>query len=445
MSEWRLVHSDAYGQLREHPTLGPLGGTFGASRPLGRLMPLPEGATLCMMPGCTALGTDDHGTVVSLRPGRDLAVGALLPTGLTRLFLPAYAKIPGAVPLPLFGYTAVAARNGRLYAAALPVDDAATWRPGDFNTRDLGTRVDSMRAQHPENRLYRQLATCALEYGCYTAQNVFYRRWEGAIPVSPRCSARCVGCISEQDGPVPSPQVRLDFAPSAEEIADLAIRHFESGGTMASFGQGCEGDPLNRARVLVEAVRLIRRRTELGVININTNGWNYRGVEALCKAGLGRMRVSLFSAHAAGYDAYYRPQGYGIEQVERSISIARGYGLTVALNLLVFPGYIDCDGETDALLDLVRRSGANEIQLRTLNIDREMLADSAAPPLGEERGMATFVAALRRELPGVRLATHNDPHVTPSHSPDLYVGLERESTPLPVLTGGPLAHETASP
>jgi molybdenum cofactor biosynthesis enzyme MoaA len=368
-----------------------------------------------------------------------------LPTGLARLFLPAYAKEPGAAPQPLFGYTAVAARNGRLYAAAMPLDDAATWCPRDFNTRDLGERVTSMRAHHPENRLYGQLQTCALEYGCYTAQNVFYRRWEGAIPVSPRCSARCVGCISEQDGPVPSPQVRLDFAPSAEEIADLAVRHVEGGGTMVSFGQGCEGDPLNRARVLVEAVRLIRRRTELGVININTNGWNYRGVEELCKAGLGRMRVSLFSAHAAGYDAYYRPQGYSIEQVERSISIARGYGLTVAINLLVFPGYIDCEGETEALLDLVRRSGANEIQLRTLNIDREMLAESVAAPLGRELGMATFIATLRRELPGVRLATHSDPRPYRVQPSDSCAGRERDDAPAADLHTSLPAHPKAAP
>ncbi|HZS90784.1 MAG TPA: radical SAM protein [Chloroflexota bacterium] len=411
MSEWRLVYSDPQGNMREHPTLRPLGGTFGGTRLLGRLIPLPEGATLCMLPGCTALGADADGNTVSLRSGRDLAVGALLPTGVARLFLPAYAKEAGAAHLPLFGYTAVAARNGRLYAAAVPVDDAATWRPSDFNTRALRTHIATMRARHPENRLYRQLETCALAYGCYTAQNVFYRRWEGAIPVSPRCSARCIGCISEQDGPVPSPQVRLDFAPGAEEIADLAVRHFEGGGTMVSFGQGCEGDPLNRAPVLVEAVRLIRRQTDRGIININTNGWNYRGVEELCRTGLGRMRVSLFSAHPAGYDAYYRPRGYSIENVERSIAIARGYGLTVAINLLVFPGYIDCEGETEALIDLVRRTGANEIQLRTLNIDREMLAESVAPPLGQERGMATFIATLRREVPGLRLATHNDPHL----------------------------------
>ena len=129
----------------------------------------------------------------------------------------------------------------------------------------------------------------------------------------------------------------------------------------------------------------------------------------MCKAGLNRIRVSLFSAHPAGYDGYYRPRGYGLAQVEESMHVARRYGLTVALNLLVFPGYTDCDGETAALIDLLTRTGAHEVQLRTLNIDREMLAEAVPPPLGPERGIAHFVATVRRRLPHVRLATHSDP------------------------------------
>ena len=92
--------------------------------------------------------------------------------------------------------------------------------------------------------------------------------------------------------------------------------------------------------------------------------------------------------------------------------VARCYGLTVALNLLVFPGYTDCDGETAALIDLLTRTGAHEVQLRTLNIDREMLAEAVPPPLGAERGIAHFVATVRRRLPHVRLATHSNPVVS---------------------------------
>jgi len=84
----------------------------------------------------------------------------------------------------------------------------------------------------------------------------------------------------------------------------------------------------------------------------------------------------------------------------------------VAVNLLAFPGYTDCDGETEALIDLLARTDADEVQVRTLNIDREMLAAAVPAPLGVEQGMATFMETLKRRLPRVRLATHSDPDPT---------------------------------
>jgi hypothetical protein len=81
----------------------------------------------------------------------------------------------------------------------------------------------------PDSRLRRHLETCATDYRCLTAQNLFLRRGEGAIPVSPACNAACLGCISEQWGDVASPQTRLAFAPTAAEIAELAAWHLAAG------------------------------------------------------------------------------------------------------------------------------------------------------------------------------------------------------------------------
>jgi len=77
MPHARLLYARQDGTLLEHPTLRPAGLSFGAPAPLRRLLPLPAGTTLCQMPGCTAQGYDAHGRLHTLRPGRDLAVGAL--------------------------------------------------------------------------------------------------------------------------------------------------------------------------------------------------------------------------------------------------------------------------------------------------------------------------------------------------------------------------------
>jgi pyruvate-formate lyase-activating enzyme len=347
---------------------------------------------------------------MTLRPAKEFAVGALLPTGYARLVLPAYEKAPGAAHLPLFGYTAVASIRGEIHAACTAIDAPGTWDPLAYNTPALKSLVEARLAAAPDNALLAQLGVCALEYGCYTAQNIFYDRWEGALPASPTCSAQCVGCISEQLGDVPSPQVRLQVAPTPEQLADVAVSHLRGGhDRIISFGQGCEGDPLNRWRALARTVRLIRERLPAdcaagGFINMNTNGWHTAGLNEIVRGGLQRIRVSIFSAIDEHYSAYYKPRGYTFGDVRKSIRMCADEGVWVALNLLTFPGYTDCSGEIDALLDLIRTEGVHEVQVRTLNIDREMLRESVPPPAGAERGIGRLLDALHGS--GVRVATH---------------------------------------
>jgi len=362
------------------------------------------------MPGRTAQGYDARGNICTLRPDSDLAVGALLPTGYARVLLPAYAKDDSAAYLPLFGYTAVASIDGEICAACIPIDAPGTWDPAAYHTPALKQLVKTGLASHPGDGLWAQIGKCALEYGCYTAQNVFYQRWEGGLPASPTCSAQCVGCISEQLGDVPSPQIRLVEAPSVAQLAGVALAHLSGGPKrMISFGQGCEGEPLNRWRDVAEAISLVRKELPAahphgGIINMNTNGWHTRGLAAVVKAGLQRIRVSLNSAIDDHYRAYYKPRGYALADVRRSIRLCSDAGVWVALNLLTFPGYTDCDGEIDALLELIGTERVHEVQVRSLNIDRDMFVASMPQPTGTEQGIERLLAALRGA--NVRVATH---------------------------------------
>ncbi len=344
-------------------------------------------------------------------------------TGFARVALPAYRKVLGCAPLPLFGYCAVAAVDGEPYAAYLPIDAPGTWDPSTFHTPDLRGLVDARCAEEPDNQLVIQLARCALEYGCFTAQNIFYQRWEGALPASPACSAHCVGCISEQLGDLPSPQQRLTAAPSPGALAALAVRHLAGGpGRIVSFGQGCEGYSLNRWKHVASAIRLMRVALPLddphaGIINMNTNAWHTKGLQRCIEAGLQRIRVSIFSAIDDHYAAYYKPRGYTFSDVRQSIRLCVDSGLHVALNLLTFPGFTDTEEELDALLGLIASTGVQEVQVRTLNIDREMLRDVVPSPNGRELGIGRLLSRLREA--GVRVATHAwiEPPTTPSISP----------------------------
>lgn len=380
------------------------------------LMPLPAGATLAMMPGRLAAGLDRDGQRVVLPPEQGWAISAFLPIGYTRTRIPGYdiapsAQIPdGSETLPFFGYTALVGMGDAVYVAAMQTDDPTRWHPDAFDATQLERRVKRRLRAEPENRVLRHHAHCALDYRCPTASNLFFARWEGAVAVAGGCNARCIGCISkqEEDGLVP-PQDRLTFVPTVDEIVAVGVAHLNhSPDAIFSFGQGCEGEPLLQARVIAQAIAGMRAQTQSGTININTNASNPRAVARLCAAGLDSLRASTISARPATYDAYYRPIGYGVEQIKRSLITAREAGAYTSINLLLYPGLADAEDEAAAWVDFLRETGTQLVQLRNLNIDPELLLPKL-PPRGPALGVRAFVDLLRRELPDLRIGNFSVP------------------------------------
>jgi molybdenum cofactor biosynthesis enzyme MoaA len=220
------------------------------------------------------------------------------------------------------------------------------------------------------------------------------------------CNARCVGCISDQpaDGP-PASHERMDDGPTGEEMGQIGLFHLQHapGRTMVSFGQGCEGEPLTRWKQIAEAIRYMRAHSDKGSININTNASLTKGLEALFDAGLDAIRVSLNSAVKDLYEAYYKPVKYGWEDVEASIALARERGAYLALNLLLFPGVTDREGEVKALERLVKKYRVDQVQTRSLCIDPlqylEVARDKGAG--GEPVGIRTLLQRLKVARPGL--------------------------------------------
>jgi wyosine [tRNA(Phe)-imidazoG37] synthetase (radical SAM superfamily) len=414
----RLLFADARGTVYDHPRLLALARSGGENvRPAGRPLPLPGGATLCILPGRRPVGLDpETGETVVLdeaRVGRrtfaPVAVGATLPPGYTRTLLPSGERHGASGPpvpiLPQWAYTAAGMGPEGPVAWALHTDRRRHWDPARHSTPDLPAAVES-RLARADNPVYRQLARCALQWSCFTAQNTFYGRDEGAIPSSAACNARCVGCLSETaEGMPPSSHERILRAPTAEDMAEVAVEHLSRarGRTMVSFGQGCEGEPLLRWREIARAIRLTRERTARGSINLNTNGSLPEAVGALADAGLDAVRISLNSASPDLYAAYYRPSRYGLAEVEESMRVARRKGLYVALNLLVFPGVTDREEEVARLAALLRRAGADQVQARSLAIDPDVYWEIARDRGGQGPaiGVPALLRALRAARPGL--------------------------------------------
>ena len=415
------LFADKAGRIFDHPYL-EMAGRSGHQIVRVKeedLVPLPEGSRLFYLPGREALGWDSakrtfEGTrTASLgdRRRRGLAVSAFLPPAYTRTSLPAATYEGKGKILPLWSYTAVGLGKDGLVAAAVRTDPVNHSEVCHYDDRVVLAEVDSRLQKAPRNRLLRQLARCATEYHCFAAKNLFLERWEAPLPTSPSCNANCLGCISLQPSDCcPASQERIQFVPSVEEVVEVGLSHLEAAKDgIVSFGQGCEGEPLMQALLLERSIRSIREKTGRGTINLNTNGSDPAAVERLCRAGLNSIRISLNSTHPDLYSAYFRPHKYGLDQVVESIHRAKAHGAFVAINLLVFPGVSDREGEVEGLFSLVERTQLDMIQMRNLSIDPDLYLRIIPPPKDPCIGIRGMLHLLRRNFPSLEIGYFNRP------------------------------------
>ena len=410
----RPVVANAAGEISDVPGLRAAARAGEERFPVdpAELVPLPDSSRLLFLPGRTPLAFEKGSAKPAALDGA-LAVAAFLPPGFTGFAHAAFERAADAPLLPLYAYTAVCWHRGRFCVPARRIDDDPKHDPASFSLAEIEARVTAMRARLPRNRLVAHLgARCALEWGCPNAQNLFLGRFEAPIAVARACNAACLACISEQPADtVPSPQQRLEFAPSLDEILELAVPHLESAErAMISFGQGCEGEPLLQAELIERAIAVIRARTKRGTLHLNTNGSRPGAVARLADAGLDSIRVSTNSARPGIYTPYYRPRTYGFGDVVESLRVARSKGLFASLNYLTFPGVTDRVAEADALERLVRETGVRMIQWRNLNVDPDWYVEVVGRDAGSPRlGMPGLLARLRERLPELRFGYFNPP------------------------------------
>lgn len=404
-----MVFANKKGELFDHPYLKMCvsSGGYDFMPYEGELIELPACSRLYFMPDTKAVGFDMKKSQYIEEDG--FAVSTFLPPAYLRLFLPSYRKTSSQV-MPLYAYTAVGWLDGKFVVPALKVDDDARWNPSLYDYTDaFKPQVDEFLNTYPENRLYKQLSNCALNYHCTAAKNVFYPRWECPVPTSPACNSRCVGCISLQESECcPSPQDRIQFVPTPEEIAQVALNHASKAERpLISFGQGCEGDPVMAADTIAEAVMLIRQQDKKLTINFNSNCSIPKNVEKVIKAGVDSIRISMNSALDSTYAAYYRPKNYTFADVCKSLEIANQNGTYVSLNLLMMPGVNDRKSETDALLEFLSKYKVDLIQLRNLNIDAELLSSALNLKHDEILGVKNMLKLIKKKNKEIKFGYFN--------------------------------------
>nr|WP_300672100.1 radical SAM protein [Desulfoluna sp.] len=380
---------------------------------VGETLLMPDGGELMRLPDRYALVWNmEEGVVETLSHNpynpeeRIYPVAAFNSPGYVNTAQVAAEEEAGAELLPLFSYCAVGWHDEGFRTASFRVDAEERQDLSLMPIPKVEEGVAVMRERFPENRLFRHLEHCSLTYGCPAAKNFYIGRCEAPLPTSRQCNARCLGCISFQSGPsLSSCQDRIDFTPTPEEISEVALTHFDRvPGGVASFGQGCEGDPLMAAEVIEPALVLIRSKTAAGTLNMNTNGSLPLVLDRLFTAGLDSIRVSMNSVRKEIYSAYFRPNGYRYEDVVESFQVARKHGAYKAINYLNVPGVTDCIEEVEALSEFIDANAVDLIQWRNLNFDplRYYQMMRAAGPIGLPVGMRRMIMKLEKRFPKLK-------------------------------------------
>ncbi len=416
----KLLYADAKGNIFDHPhlTMAGMNGTEPVLPDDVELIPLPEDSRLFTIPNTPPMAWDAKKrafvTVETVREGRReqrvQAVSAFMAPGYVRTLLPACDYGRKKVHLPLWSYTAVGwdEERERFVVAASRVDGNENWLPKNYDDRQLDPLVRKLVAEFPDNRLLVQLARCAVDYHCFAAKNLFFRRWEAPIPTSPACNSRCLGCISLQPSDCcPSNQERIGFVPTPEEIVELMLPHLnEAPEPIVSYGQGCEGDPILQADTIAEATRRLKAATSRGTVNFNSNGSFPDRIALLCDAGMDSMRFSMNSVQEEFYNRYYRPVGYTFSAVKESVRLAKERGLFTMINYLVSPGLTDREDEVEALLRFIGETGVDMIQMRNLSIDPDFY-NKRMGVTGKGMGMYRMLERVKKEFPRIQYGYFN--------------------------------------
>ncbi len=412
-----LAYSDNEGNVFDFPGLAP---AFRSGKQFVQvekedLIKLPKGSYLFSLPGRFPvffnIKNHDFNHITVDYDGNDvLAVSSFLASGYLRTYLPAYIAAIDAQLLTLWAYAGVVIIDGEFYVPAMRIDEDPR---SDFvlhqDNKALKKAVKEISDLYTDNRLVKQLSVCSTEYNCFCARNFFLSRYEAPIPTTPVCNARCIGCLSLQEtSSISSCQTRLSFKPTPEEISQVILHHFTKvEKSIASFGQGCEGEPILRGEDLAEAIEIVRNQTDKGTININTNGSMPENVSRMMHAGLDSIRVSLNSPTEEYYMAYHQPHNYTYADVIESIKRAIDGGIFVSINLFFLPGFTDMESEVDALFTFLHKYKVNMIQTRNLNIDPDHYLNSIDCKESKHLGVENMIEMIKNEFPQIKIGYYN--------------------------------------
>jgi molybdenum cofactor biosynthesis enzyme MoaA len=131
-------------------------------------------------------------------------------------------------------------------------------------------------------------------------------------------------------------------------------------------------------------------------------------VKRLADSGLNSLRVSINSAQEKFHTNYYRPRGFSLQDVCKSIQVMKDADAFVSLNYFILPGVTDSEPELNALRKLLSTFNPDRIQLRNLNMDPEWYLSSIEFNASTKAiGMKKWLSKIKHEFPGLQFGYYN--------------------------------------
>jgi hypothetical protein len=85
--------------------------------------------------------------------------------------------------------------------------------------------------------------------------------------------------------------------------------------------------------------------------------------------------------------------------------LAKERGIYTSINLLIFPGFTDREGEVEGWIEFIRRTHIDLLQMRNLNIDPDLYLESMGRGAGI--GISKMINILKKEFPFLQFGYFN--------------------------------------
>ncbi|MEI7594234.1 MAG: radical SAM protein [Bacteroidota bacterium] len=391
-----LVFADTEGNIFEDETLEATGKEGSLTHKLSTkdFIEVPEGSEFFLLPNRIPIGFDMKNGVFR-ESTEGTAVAVLLAPAYVQLYTPAYTTQANAKGLPAFSYTPVAWFDGKFFATCIRIDSDTRQDSISFNPEKAFKNAKTALENNSNNTLLAHLKECAEQNLCTFAQNFFLGKSEIPLPTSSACNSSLFETDFNQNCST--------FSPNADEIAEIAIQHLEKASQpIVSFGHCCNGDSFSEWETTINTIKLIRKKTKKGIVNLNTNGSNPKALDLMCKAGLDSVRITMNSFVESNYMNFNLPKNYSFKDVLSSFAIAKNNKIWTSINYLVFPGLTDTIEEFEALKVMIADNNINMIQWRNLNFSQEWYLNRLGiTETHYSMGIKKLMKEIRKEFPEI--------------------------------------------